>query len=70
MLDFFYPTQDNWKPNFIHFCQFQDSGHIGSSRGIGYNDSKISSGGITGLRINCESHNIASGFFTLYGFKL
>ena len=70
MLDFFDPTQDNYKPSFLYKTQWNDSGHIGYSNGIGYNDSKITSGGITGLRINCESHNIASGFFTLYGFKL
>jgi len=70
MLDFFYPTQDDYKPNFIHKVQWNDSGHIGYSQGIGYNNSKITSGGITGLRINCESHNIVTGFFTLYAFKL
>ena len=70
MLDFFYPTQDNYKPNFIHKVQWNDNGHVGYSNGIGYNSSKITSGGITGLRINCEGHNIASGFFTLYAFKL
>lgn len=70
MLDFFYPTQDNYKPGFIYKTYWNDNGHIGYSNGIGYNNSKITSGGITGLRINCESHNIATGFFTLYGFSL
>ncbi len=70
MLDFFYPTQDNYKPNFLLKVQWQDNGHVGYSQGVGYNNSKITSGGITGLRINCEAHNISSGFFTLYGFKL
>jgi hypothetical protein len=70
MLDFFFPTQDNYKPSFLYKTQWNDNGHIGYSNGIGYNNSKITSGGITGLRINCESHNIASGFFTLYAFKL
>jgi hypothetical protein len=68
--DFFYPTQDNYKPSFIFHNQWNDNGHIGYSIGVGYNNSKITTGGITGLRINCESHNIATGFFTLYGFKL
>ena len=70
MLDFFYPTQDNYKPSFIYKTQWNDNGHIGYSNGIGYNNSKITTGGITGLRINCEAHNIATGFFTLYAFKL
>ena len=68
--DFFWPTQDNWKPNFIFHNFWNDSGHVGYTIGGGYNDSKISSGGITGLRINSEGHNIAAGFFTLYAFKL
>ena len=68
--DFFWPTQDNWKPNFIFHNFWNDSGHVGYTIGGGYNDTKISSGGITGLRINSEGHNIAAGFFTLYAFKL
>ena len=70
MLDFFNPTQDNYKPSFLYKTVWNDGGHIGFSDGIGYNNSKITTGGITGLRINCEGHNIASGFFTVYGFKL
>lgn len=70
MLDFFYPTQDNYKPSFLYKTQWNDNGHIGYSNGIGYNNSKITTGGITGLRINSEGHNIATGFFTLYAFKL
>jgi hypothetical protein len=68
--EFFYPTQDNYKPSFHYKTQFNDNGHIGTAEGIGYNNTKITSGGITGLRINCEAHNIASGFFTLYGFTI
>ena len=69
---FFHPNSiTKYKLTCIYDTQWNDNGHIGRSMGIGYLDNSVSSSAdaITGLRINCEGHNIAQGFFDLYGYK-
>ena len=71
-LQFYHPNSlTNYKPGIIYDTQWNDSGHIGRSIGIGYCSTKQESTStpIDGIRINCEGHNIAQGFFDLYGFK-
>ena len=69
-LTFLDPNQDDYKPSFHYFSQYNDSGHIGWGHGIGYVNTKISTGGITGLRFNMEANSFASGHFYVYGFKV
>ena len=71
-VQFYHPNSiTNYKPGCIYDTQWNDSGHIGRSIGIGYSDSNQQSGDtpVDGIRINSEGHNFAQGFFDLYGFK-
>ena len=67
--DFYDPIQDDYKPSMLFQNQWNDNGHIGWSIGLGYNNSKISTGGITGIRFNAENHNFNRGRIRVYGFK-